>query len=49
MIEYRKLETKDLDEFIRLRIGQLRGIMAAERFRSRLLTWEFCFIRISVS
>ena len=30
MIEYRKLETKDLDEFIRLRIGQLREEGATE-------------------
>lgn len=30
MIEYRKLETKDLDEFIRLRISQLREEGATE-------------------
>ena len=30
MIEYRKLETKDLDEFIRIRIGQLREEGATE-------------------
>ena len=30
MIEYRKLETKDLDEFISLRIGQLREEGATE-------------------